>query len=87
MLRWVHVLEMKNFQSEKIRADTMRRLEPARADYWSGYLRGLRRAEFGERFGTEEEHRLWLALNTSPDRSRRERGHGYRIGLRQREQY
>jgi len=50
--------------------------------YWEGYQRGLRRAYYGEIFGTEEEHNLWLALaDDEVDETRRERGRGYRDGL------
>ena len=50
--------------------------------YWEGYQRGLRRAYYGEVFGTEEEHNLWLSLaDDEVDESRRERGRGYRDGL------
>lgn len=52
-----------------------------RPDYWAGYVRGLRRAFHGERFGTESEHALWLAQADSQDDQRRERGQGYRDGL------
>lgn len=51
-------------------------------DYWEGYQRGLRRAYYGEVFGTEEEHNLWLSLaDDEVDETRRERGRGYRDGL------
>jgi hypothetical protein len=70
------------FQSLTIKAATMASLEHERADYWHGYQHGLRRAHFGERFGAEGEHRLWMTLATDGgDESRRERGRGYRDGL------
>lgn len=70
-----------NFESEMIKAQTMRDADPGRADYWSGYQRGLRRAHHGENLGTAEEHSLWLSLVTDDDESRRERGYGYIDGL------
>ena len=71
---------MKKFHSEKSRAITLREIETDHRDYWTGYLRGLRRAEYGERFGTESEHKLWLSLIS--DLSHRELGRGYRNGLK-----
>lgn len=47
-------------------------------DYGAGYQRGLRRHYHGERFGTEAEHRHWLALGTEPGRE--ELGRGYQDG-------
>ena len=72
------------FQSELTRAKTMQgsAKEPAEADYWDGYQRGLRRLFHGERFGTARQHELWLALASDNDPSRAAHGHGYRDGLR-----
>jgi len=56
-------------------------MDPERADYWYGYRRGLRRARFGEQFGTAAEHQLWLTLADDTDASRAARGRGYRDGL------
>ena len=54
------------FVQESIRARTMAMVEPERADYWHGYRRGLRRARFGEQFGTAAEHQLWLTWRMTP---------------------
>jgi hypothetical protein len=64
-------------------ADTFRRLssEPDEQDFWSGYQRGLRRNHHGEKFGTAEEHKLWLSLADDVDPSRKMRGLGYRSGF------
>jgi len=74
---------MSNFASLMRRADTLRRLEPdhIRADWWAGYMRGLRRAHHGESFGTDAEHQMWLAAIGSDDVSRAALGAGYRAGL------
>ena len=69
------------FVRESIRARTMAIIDPERADYWHGYRRGLRRARFGEQFGTAAEHQLWLTLADDPDASRAARGRGYRDAL------
>jgi hypothetical protein len=51
-------------------------------DYAAGYLRGLHRAQEGERFGTAEEHAAMMALDPADkDRYRAARARGYRDGL------
>ena len=74
---------MSKFASLMRRADTLRRVEsdPVRAEWWAGYVRGLRRAHNGERFGTQAEHDLWMAAADSTDPSRAALGRGYRVGL------
>jgi hypothetical protein len=69
------------FKSEMLKARTLRE-RGERADYWLGYERGLRRGFHGAQFGTEQDHENWLSLAADPeDRTRRERGQGYRDGL------
>ena len=74
---------MSNFASLMRRADTLRRIEPdpILAEWWAGYMRGLRRAHHGERFGSEAEHELWLSAAESSDPMRAALGRGYRDGL------
>lgn len=74
---------VSKFASLMRRADTLRRVEPdpVRAEWYAGYMRGLRRAHHGERFGTEAEHDLWLSAYESPDPMRAALGRGYRSGL------
>ena len=72
------------FVREMRRARAMARTttEPNQAQYWEGYQRGLRRARFGERFGTAREHAAWLALaDEAVDMGRQARGRGYQEGL------
>jgi len=71
------------FQSELRRCETMRRFvtEPTEADFYVGYMRGLRRRYHGEKFGTEEEHQLWLTLAESDDASHAAEGRGYLAAL------
>lgn len=74
----------RNFQSNLKAADTFRRLssEPAEQAFWDGYQRGLRRNHHGEKFGTAEEHKLWLSLaDDQHDTARKMRGLGYRAGF------
>jgi hypothetical protein len=75
-------LSEADFQREMSRAKTFQGLEHDRAEYWTGYQRGLRRAYHGEAFGTMQEHTLWLEAASSDDAMRRQRGQGYRGGLR-----
>jgi len=70
---------MSNFQSLMRRADTLRRNDPD--PWWTGYIRGLRRAHHGELFGAEVEHSLYLAAADSDDPQRAALGRGYRAGL------
>lgn len=74
---------MSYFSSLLRRADTLRRVEPdpIRAEWYAGYMRGLRRAHHGERFGSEAEHQLWLAAAESTYPMRAALGRGYRAGL------
>jgi len=74
---------MSNFASLMRRADTLRRVEsvPIRSEWWTGYMRGLRRAHHGEQFGTLAEHELWLSAIDSADPQRAALGRGYRAGL------
>jgi hypothetical protein len=72
----------QKFKSEMRRAETMRRMaEPERAEYWAGYIRGLRRAYHGKKFGTADEHKQWMDAANSDDEMRKQRGLGYRDGL------
>lgn len=74
---------MSTFASLLRRADTLRRVEPdpIRSEWYTGYMRGLRRAHHGEQFGTQTEHEMWLAADESLDPMRRALGAGYRAGL------
>lgn len=84
---------MSNFASLMRRADTLRRGEndPVKQDWWTGYMRGLRRAHHGAAFGTESEHQMWLSLGEVANgmnskqavlsASRAALGRGYRAGL------
>lgn len=70
------------FKFEMRRAETMRKYtEPERSEYWTGYIRGLRRAYHGEKFGNAAEHNFWMDAKNSLDESRKQRGQGYCDGL------
>jgi hypothetical protein len=70
------------FNALMAKAQCMKNYDQHHAEYWTGVMRGLRRAYHGEAFGTAEEHALWLAAADSDDVLRRQRGQGYRAGLR-----
>lgn len=74
---------MTSFASLMRRADTLRRVEsdPVVSAWWTGYMRGLRRAHHGEQFGTQAEHDLWLSAVDSPNQQRAALGRGYAAGL------
>jgi hypothetical protein len=71
----------QKFKSEMRRAEIMRRAatNDGWEEYWVGYIRGLRRAYHGKKFGTEEEHIKWLA--PSEIKHRQSRSIGYSDGL------
>jgi hypothetical protein len=55
--------------------------------YWEGLERGLRRQYHGDKFGTAQEHALWLSgAHNGSEPSSRERGQGYRDGLAAKQQ-
>jgi len=76
---------MSTFESLMRRADNMRRhtdlSNPCEFGWWTGYMRGLRRAHHGERFGTAAEHEMWLSASDADDPSQAALGRGYRAGL------
>lgn len=64
-------------------ADDLRSVSDYLAEgYWLGYARGMRRHYYGEKFGSADEHAVWLTLaDETHDDRRRFRGIGYRVGL------
>ena len=75
-------MEQNTFESKLLEAKTMCEIEN-RPDYWTGYVRGLRRAYHGENFGTTEEHLRFSDAIHSDDVSRAELGRGYTDGLKE----
>ena len=73
---------MGTFESEMRRAQVMQETDEGHAEYWASYMRGLRRANHGETFSTDAEHTFWLSLVDDEDDTRRQRGAGYRDGLK-----
>ncbi len=76
-----------NYKQAMTHAKLMQTNEPERAEYWVGYQRGMRRARFGERFGTEQDHQIWLNAINAGGESHRQRGEGYRDGLNEHVEY
>lgn len=75
---------MSTFAMLMHRANVLRRIDrdaPIRFAWWTGYIRGLRRAHHGEQFGTEPDHELYLSAVDSTDPARAALGRGYRAGL------
>ncbi len=63
------------FQTRRKAAIALRELNVS-AQFWVGYMRGLRMLYHGEIFGTAEEHKRWLCLIDDPFRE--DMGRGYR---------
>jgi len=77
-------MDNSTFKNWMLRADTLRgvSLDPDDAEFWAGYMRGLRRLYHGEKFGTATEHDLWFGIDADEyDMTRRSRGEGYRAGF------
>lgn len=74
---------MQNFASWMTTALTFSELAYGKSlDFWTGYMRGLRRLHHGQAFSTEEEHGLFLNIpEDDPDPTRRATGEGYRAGF------
>lgn len=70
----------RDFQTNASAAKTFSELGND-SEFWAGYVRGLRRNHHGEKFGTAEEHALWMSAADSSDQSRKMRGLGYRAGF------
>lgn len=74
---------MSQFAALMRRVAALRRAEsdPVRAEWFVGYVRGLRRAHYGENFGSPGEHEMWMAATESDDPRRAALGCGYHAGL------
>jgi len=72
-----------NYAALMHRAAIHRRLEtdPVRAEWWAGYVRGLRRVHHGERYGSESEHDERVLAANARDPMRAAMGRGYCAGL------
>jgi len=60
--------------SAKLMAD----VEPEMAEYWRGYRRGVMRGYHGDKFGTQEDHEMWM--NCARCGHREDLQAGYRTG-------
>jgi hypothetical protein len=70
----------QEFQSRMTEAKSIGRLS-ARAGYYEGYVRGLRRFYHGPNVDTLQEHEKWLRLLYDRDETEADRGRGYQHGL------
>ncbi len=68
------------FTSRIAQAEAMGALSD-RPGYYEGYARGLTRRFRGPQFGNLQEHEQWLAFLNDWDRTKADRGRGYRDGL------
>lgn len=69
---------MPTFNELLSHARKKRQAEPARADYWDGYIRGLHRGHYGHDTGLDEEHE-WQVEES--EQYAQEHGDGYQAGL------
>jgi len=55
-------MTQKEFEHRITAAETFKRLtdDPLGADFWAGYIRGVRRHYLGANFGTDDEHPAWM---------------------------
>lgn len=76
-------MNQKTFESwERLAKSLRRRSDEELAEFWRGYIVGLRRLHLGENFGTETEHARRLSIPPDePKTFRRQYGHGYRAGF------
>jgi hypothetical protein len=63
---------MQEFKSKIIRARQLAQVD--NQEFWNAYSRGLRRLYHGEKFGTEDEHKIWMSQEGL-------RGAGYKKGF------
>jgi hypothetical protein len=71
----------EQYDHEMRRAKIIRQENPDKAEYYAGYMRGLRIAYNGGSFGVDTEHTRWMNLIYNTNSKQRDRGLGYRDGL------
>ena len=71
----------KQFDQEMQRIKSLMSADPDRTDYFTGYIRGLKRAYSGGKFGIDNMHNLWMNLIFDTDMRKHARGLGYRDGM------
>jgi len=71
----------KQLDQEMQRIKDLLSADPDRTDYLTGYMRGLKRAYSGGKFGVDKMHNLWMNLIFDTNERQRARGLGYRDGL------
>jgi len=76
------MLNQEQFNSQMLYAQTQRDLGIDNKEYWTGYMRGLRRGFHGDNFGTPQEHQTYWEAFNSADPDRKQLGTGYRDGIR-----
>ena len=70
----------KDFQRNLAAANTLKSAG-IKVDFYTGYMRGLRRRFHGESFCTKEEHESFMLLADDADESRKNTVLGYRAGF------
>ena len=72
-----------DFQRKLAAAETLAGMAQNSGEYnfWVGYMRGLRRFHYGEKFGMDEDHSHLMAAYDSSYQVEKMLGIGYRAGL------
>lgn len=70
-------MDRNTFENELFKAKEFKKVGK-KPEYWTGYMHGLRRRYYGAKFGTRQEHHLWLTANGTM--LRKLRSQGYRDG-------
>jgi hypothetical protein len=68
------------YEQKLQRIDWLRMTDSMFKDYWTGYQRGMQKAELGDAFSTDEEHHDWMSM--TGDEQREACARGYRDGYR-----
>jgi hypothetical protein len=70
-------MDLNTFETELNKVKVLKNTEKKPA-YWTGYTHGLRRRYLRDKFGTHQEHHLWLTANGT--KLKKLRAMGYRDG-------
>ena len=70
-------MEEKAYTIEMLRAREIKELSSI-PDYWKGYIQGIKRRFYGDKFSTEQEHQLCSTMDG--DEFQRQWSEGYRDG-------
>ena len=78
------IVRRNKFEKQMNNAIAFQRVATDQADsaYWRGYIRGMRRAYLGDKYGTADKNEIPLLAVNNPDGIRRRGDQGYNDGLK-----